>query len=182
MDFPNSNFWNYSSQVWTLPEVEKLSLELQNEFDTNINILFYSCWLGDKNRCLSDDDLQVLLDTIQPWQTIIKPLRDSREMMQKSLIAMPKQLAKQTLGNISEMELNAEHMTQLAMEKALNPEKLATCAKQSNIESSLKNIKTYLTSLEGGSSNEPMLNKIGQLLSAIYGDEQSVQLALMSKN
>ena len=66
MDFPNSEFWNYSTQIWNLPDVKKICLTLQNNFDTDTNMLLYCCWVGDKNLNLNDDDLQSLLDTIQP--------------------------------------------------------------------------------------------------------------------
>jgi len=181
MDFPNSELWNYSTQTWTLPEVELTCLEMQNDYDININILLYCCWVGDKSLLLNDDDMQTLLDTVQPWQIIIKPLRDSRKMMQQQLIAMPANMVDQTVANISEMELNAEHMTQLAMEKVLKQESISSASDQSNIECSLNNIKVYINSLEGISSISDVMPQISQLLIAIYQDEEAVQMAMMSQ-
>lgn len=180
MDFPTSEFWNYSTQIWTLPEVESICLEMQNNFDANVNILLYCCWVGDKKLTLSDDDLQMLLDTIQPWQTMIKPLRDSRKMMQQHLIAMPSELIEQTICNMNEMELNAEHMAQLAMEKVLHPDRMSACSSESELECSLQNINTYIKSMEGISSSDNPMTQISQLLTAIYQDEEGVQLALMN--
>jgi len=184
MDFPNSEFWNYSTQAWTLPEVEAICLALQNDIDANINILLYCCWVGDKNRRLNDDDLQTLLDTIQPWQTIIKPLRESRKMIQQQAIAMPTRLKDQTITNMSEMELNAEHMAQLALEKALKPEDISPCnttdENQTNgVGCSLKNIKSYLNTLDSITSIDAILPQISQLLSAVFQDEEAVQIAMM---
>jgi uncharacterized protein (TIGR02444 family) len=181
MDFPNSEFWNYSSQIWTLPEVESTCLELQNNFDANVNLLLYCCWIGDKNLNLNDDDLQILLDTIQPWQTIIAPLRDSRKMMQQQLIAMPADMQNQTVANITEMELNAEHMAQLALEKALKPEKISACENQNHIECSLNNINSYINSLEGATPTDEIMPLINALLTAIFQDAESVQIAMMSQ-
>lgn len=180
MDFPNSELWTYSTQIWTLPEVETICLELQNSYDANINMLLYCCWVGDKNLNLNDDDLQTLLDAVQPWQTIIKPLRDSRKMMQQHLIAMPAEMVDQTVTNISEMELNAEHMTQLALEKALKPGKISSCESLDNIECSLNNIKAYISSLDSISSVNEIMPQISQLLTAIFQDEEAVQMAMMS--
>ena len=181
MDFPNSELWNYSTQIWTLPEVERICIDMQNDHDINVNILLYCCWAGEKNLILSDDDMQALLDTVQPWQTIIKPLRDSRKMMQQHLIAMPANMVDQTVANMSEMELNAEHMTQLAMEKVLKLESISPAPDQSNIECSLNNIKAYIDSLEGISSISDVMPQISQLLTAIYQDEEAVQMAMMSQ-
>lgn len=181
MDFPNSELWNYSTQIWTLPEVELICLEMQNDYDININILLYCSWVGDKKLLLNDDDMQTLLDTVQPWQIIIKPLRDSRKMMQQQLIAMPANMVDQTVANISEMELNAEHMTQLAMEKALKLESISPASDQDNIECSLNNIKTYLNALEEVSSINDVIPQISKLLTAVHQDEEAVQMAMMSQ-
>lgn len=180
MDYPNSEFWNYSTQIWTLPGLETTCLELQNKHEVNVNILLYCCWTGDKNLSINDDDLQMLLDTTQPWQTIIKPLRDSRKMMKQSLLAMPSKMVDQTLKNINEMELNAEHMEQLALEKTLNLSSISPCSNQSNIECSLTNLMTYLSSIESISSSDDLMRQLSELLNAIYQDEEAVQLALMS--
>ncbi len=181
MDFPKSEFWTYSSQIWTLPEVENICLELQSSCDANVNMLLYCCWIGDKKLNLNDDDLQLLLDTIQPWQSIIKPLRDSRRMMQQHLIAMPANMVDQTVTNMSEMEVNAEHMTQLALEKTLNLKNLNASDDLSDIESSLSNINRYLNTLDSISDNDDHVQKIGLLLNAIFQDEEAVQMAMMSQ-
>jgi len=180
MDFPNSEFWNYSTQIWTLPQVETICLDLQNNYDANVNMLLYCCWLGDKNLSFNDDDLQTLLDTIQPWQIMIKPLRDSRKMMKQHIIAMPTDMIEQTIANISEMELNAEHMSQLSLEKALKLENFSPCANLNNIECCLCNIKTYTNSLDSLASVDDIMPQISQLLIAVFQDEEAVQMAMMS--
>ncbi len=182
MDFPNSEFWNYSTQIWTLPDVEAICLDLQNNFDADINMLLYCCWVGDKSLSLSDDDLQILLDTIQPWQTIIKPLRESRKMMQQQAIAMPANMKDQTITNMSEMELNAEHMTQLALEKVIKLKDIKPCAssnENTGVGCSLGNIKSYLNTLDTDTPENEIMPKISLLLSAIFQNEEAVQIAMM---
>jgi len=124
--------------------------------------------------------MQVLLDTVKPWQTMLKPLRDSRKMMQQQLIAMPSQLVEQTVCNMNQMELNAEHMAQLALEKALSTDKISPCEGPSSIECSLFNINLYAQTLESAPSINELMPEISKLLSAIYQDEETVQMALMS--
>lgn len=175
MDFPKSEFWNYSSQIWTLPDVEAVCLDLQNDYNLNVNILLFCCWVGDRNFKLNDDDLQTLLDVIQPWQTIIEPLRDSRKMMQQNLIAMPSSLRNQTITNISEMEINAEHMAQMALEKALKYSKMSPCKSLNNIECSLSNIKLYIDAVDDVSYADKVVIQVTQLLTAIFQDEAAVQ-------
>jgi len=180
MEFPNSNLWSYTTQLWSLPEVEPICLELQNIYDTDVNILLYCCWIGDKTLNMSEDDMQVLLDTVKPWQTMIRPLRDSRKMMQQQLIAMPSHLVDQTISNMNQMELNAEHMAQLALEKVYNTNKITPNKGASRIECSFYNVSLYLQTLESIPSIDEIMPKISQLLISIYQDEEAVQVALMS--
>ncbi|VAW63064.1 hypothetical protein MNBD_GAMMA11-204 [hydrothermal vent metagenome] len=170
MQFPESAFWHYSTQIWTLPNVESTCLYLQDEFDISANILLYSCWAGDQQLCLNDDDLQILLDTIKPWQNIITPLRDSRKMMRQNLIALPSSMVKQTLENINEMELNAEHMAQLALEKALDLKQLTSCPDRTSADCCYANLNAYLQTLDNVSLDDALSSKINQLLSAVYPD------------
>ena len=172
MKFPDSTFWRYSTQVWSLPDVESTCLSLQNNFDINTNMLLYSCWAGEQSLHLSDDDLQILLDTIKPWQTIIKPLRDSRKIMQLNSIAMPSSMISQTIDNIAEMELNAEHMAQLALEKALNLKQLPSCPDQSSFVCSQSNLYAYLQTLDNNLAIDEIKPEIKQLLNAIYQDKK----------
>ncbi|VAW57254.1 hypothetical protein MNBD_GAMMA07-1351 [hydrothermal vent metagenome] len=180
MDFPNSEFWNYSAQIWSLPEVETLCLNLQNNHAINVNILLYCYWIGAKKCILNEDDIQILLDTAQPWQTIIAPLRDSRKMMQQHLVAMPANMRKQTVFNINEMEINAEHMTQIALEKALNLENITPYKNHNDIECSFNNVKIYLDSLENETTIDEITRQIIELHMAIFQDKEAVQVATMS--
>ena len=175
MEFPNSDFWNYSSQLWTLPGVEKICLDLQNQKQANVNILLFCCWLGDQKRSLDSGHINVLLDSIESWQTIIIPLRESRQLMQESMIAMPAPMADQTLSNISEMEINAEHMAQLSLERALVIHNLKSCDASSDLACSMANLNVYCRSLEADDWQAP----VNDLLNAIYQDEEAMQLALM---
>jgi len=180
MEFPDSNLWTHTSQLWTLPEVESICLELQSMYDADVNMLLYCCWIGNKSLSMNEDDMQTLLDTVTPWQTMIKPLRDSRKMMQQQLIAMPSHLVDKTINNMNQMELNAEHMTQLALEKAFSTEKISPSNGPSTVECSFHNINLYLQALESIPSIDEVMPKISQLLNAIYQDEEAVQVALMS--
>jgi len=104
--------------------------------------------------------------------------------MQQQTIAMSAKLKDQTITHMNEMELNAEHMAQLALEKALKPETMPPCNTpgenpSGDIDCSLRNIKTYINTLDGLSSAEEIMPQISQLLGAIFQDEEAVQMAMM---
>ena len=180
MEFPNSELWNYATQIWSLPEVESNCLNLQDDFSVDINILMFCLWAGGEKYCFNEDDLQVLLDTVKPWQTMINPLRDARKMMQHQMIAMPSGMVDQTIGNMKEMELNAEHMALLALEKALSIEAIKQEKDASEIECSLKNINLYFQSQEETANMSEANAKVAELLNNIYQDEEAIQVALMT--
>lgn len=181
MDYPQSELWNYSSHIWTLPGVEDLCIRLQTEYDADVNLLIYCLWLGEQKRCLNDDDLQVMLDTVKPWQTMIKPLRDSRRMMQQQMIAMPGELVEQSIANMKEMEINAEHMAQLALEKALDPNEIQCVEDVSIADCGLGNLQLYMLSRESIDNINDVTVLLGELLGAVCTDEEAVQTALMNQ-
>ncbi len=179
MEFPTSEFWNYSRQIWALPAIEDSCIRLQNEHGLNVNLLLFCCWTGEQQICLTDDHIQCLLEAAESWETVIKPLRESRIMMKQNLIAMPADIVEQTLMNISDMELNAEHMEQMSLEKSLPIKEFDRCD-ASGVECSLNNLNTYLKSLALKDSGAELNNQLSQLLSHISGDEEAVQMAMMS--
>lgn len=181
MDYPKSELWNYSTHIWTLPGVEDLCINLQTEYDANVNLLIYCLWLGEQKRCLNEDDLQVMLDTVKPWQTMIKPLRDSRRMMQQQMIAMPGELVEQSIANMKEMEINAEHMAQMALEKALNSDNIQSAEDVSTADCSLANLQLYMLSRDSIDNINDVTVLLGELLSAVCSDEEAVQTALMNQ-
>lgn len=179
MEFPTSEFWNYSSQMWSLPEVESICLELQNQHDLNVNLLLFCCWIGEQQLRLDENQVKTLVEAAEPWETVIKPLRSSRDVMKQQLLAMPAELIDQTVKNITEMELNAEHMQQISLEKAISLEQFSSCESESGIECSLCNLKCYIDQANLQSA-EGIDAQLGQLLNHLYQDEEAVQLAMMS--
>ena len=181
MDYPESALWTYSTNIWTLPDVEDLCIRLQTEYDADVNLLIYCLWLGEAKRRLNEDDLQVMLDTVKPWQTMIKPLRDSRRMMQQQMIAMPGELVEQSIANMKEMEINAEHMAQLALEKALNSDNIQSAENVSTADCGLANLQLYMLSRDSIDNINDVTVLLGELLSAVCTDEEAVQMALMNQ-
>ena len=179
MKFPDSELWNYATQIYQIPEVEGSCLELQNQYDADVNILLYCCWVSEQKHRLSGEDIQILQTTTAPWQTILKPLRDARQMMKQHIILIPSEQQNQTIDNMSEIELNAEHMAQLALEGCLDISQREREAEMSAADCCAQNIYTYLQQLEGVKSISDISEPVSQLLSAIYEDEEAVQMALM---
>lgn len=180
MNFPDSDFWNYSIQVYQIPEVEQACLKLQNNFQADVNLLLYCCWAGENKVQLTMDNIQQLIITAQPWQNIIQPLRDSRRLLKDEVTALDNNIAIETRNNLMEMELNAEHMAQLAIEKILDLSSLSQDKDQPASHYASSNAALYLLQLSSTPSLNEISESIVQLLDAIYQDPESIQSALMS--
>ena len=153
---------------------------MQNSFEADVNILLYCCWLAEQGIELDTQDIQRLIAASQPWQTsMIKPLRDARNMMKQHIIALPSEMLEQTIANISEMELNAEHMAQLSLEKAINTKTRQKNSEKNPVEIAAHNLALYSKALESIAANSNIMTYLGVLLYAIFQDNEATQSALM---
>ena len=181
MKFPPSEFWSYSSDVYQHPEIEKVCLNMQNQYQADVNILLYCCWTGGKQIQLSENDIEILIKTSQPWQeNILKHLRAARSTLKTSSIAIPNEQRKKTCDNICEMELNAEHMNQLALEKAINLNKRS---KQKTLESqhcATNNLTLYCQQLSALPSIEQITTDLEQMISTLFMNDDSSQRATIN--
>jgi len=179
MKFPNSELWCYSTQVYTIVEVEKSCLQLQNEFEADVNILLYCCWAGEKKCLLNNEELSAIQTVTTPWQRILKPLRDARQMMKQHVVPIPADQRQQTVTNMSELELNAEHMEQLALESCIDFTAKTPSSEQSSADCCAQNLFVYLQLLDAVNSTNDITEWVTTLLNGIYQDDETVQMALM---
>jgi len=180
MNFPDSDFWNYSLQIYQIPQVEQACLSLQNTFAADINLILYCCWAGENKVSLSLSNIQQLITAAQPWQKVIQPLRESRQLLKNEVTALDNGIAIETSNNLKEMELNAEHMSQLAIEKALDLSSMSGDEEHSASHYASSNTALYLLQLDSLSSLSEVNECLTQLLDAIYQDPETIQSTLMA--
>lgn len=181
MNFPDSDFWNYSVQLFQIPEVESQCLSLQDDYNADVNVLLCCCWAAEQAIELNTDDIQSLVETSRPWQTtIIGPIRDTRRLMKQNVMAMPSKMSDDTLDKLREMELNAEHMAQLALEKAIREHQQPATDDISAVECATRNSLRYLQQLDSDADINNATQHLSALLEAIYQDSESIQVALMT--
>ena len=97
--------------------------------------------------------------------------------MKQHIIAMPSELLDQTVSNLSEMELNAEHMSQLALEKIMDLNEVVD--KEPAVACATLNTSIYLQQLESISSINDVTEQLNKLLNAVYQNAEAVQVSLM---
>lgn len=105
------SLWAFATAVYNEPEVEKLSLELQERNNANVNILLWAAWLQQAEIGLSRDVLDDVIATVESVSLVtVNRLRSVRRDIKEitSFTRVQSQM-------ISKLILNAE----LAIEKVL---------------------------------------------------------------
>lgn len=106
-----TSLWDFATSVYSQPEVEQLSLELQERYNANVNILLWAVWLQEANIALSRDVLDDVIATVESISLVtVNRLRSVRRDIKEinSFTRVQRQM-------INKLILNAE----LAIEKVL---------------------------------------------------------------
>jgi uncharacterized protein (TIGR02444 family) len=149
-----SAFWDFSLRVYAQPEVAAACLGLQERHGLDVNLLLLGCWLGAHAQGrLPEPVWRDLCAQVAVWQTqVVAPLRQVRQRLKGMLPAGvsnandPLTLLRRT---VSECELDAEHLEQLMLERAV-----AMCALETPVDcdrpdergcaAAAANLKAYL--------------------------------------
>ena len=175
MQFPDSGFWNFSISFYPLPDIEQSCLQLQDNFELNVNLVLFCHWLAiEKQQPLDSNQWQQLIVTTQPWEEILKPLRESRRMIKHHPIAWPSDFKQETSNGVSNIEINTEHMQQLAIEQAW--QQMNTASSDESCENIINhNIKYYLIATNSSFSADAISAETETLLKASLGFQANNQ-------
>lgn len=168
MQFPDSDFWDFSIIFYQLAGVEQSCLELQDSFNLNVNLILFCHWLAlEKKQCLTTNQWQQLIDITLPWESIIKPLRESRRTIKNSIIAWPEDFKQETIQGILNAELNTERMQQLSIEQSWK--KIKPSSTNDTFEEVISgNISLYLSATHQNIPDEILNAKLQPLLTACH--------------
>lgn len=175
-DLPQSEFWDFSIDVYARPEVSKLCLDLQDNYGADINMVLFACWLGNSGRGLvTVSAWRAMILRLTRWrEQVIKPLRGVRQMLKHEHLA-PERMRQQ----VFESELEAEHIEQLVLEREWGSGRRSLVTSSSRkTEDMIENLVTYLRA-----ENIPFDNKLAyrceRLIKLISGllDDKLIRLA-----
>lgn len=105
------SLWDFATNVYRQDEVERLSLEMQDKYNANVNILLWAVWIQEVNITLSKEVLEDVTSTVDAVsQVTVNRLRGVRRDIKEvgGFTRVQSQM-------ISKLILNAE----LAIEKVL---------------------------------------------------------------
>ena len=113
---PHHPFWDFSLRVYGQPGVAPACLELQDRHGLDVNLLLLCCWLGHCQKAKpSRAQVAALADAVAAWHNdVVRPLRQARRRLKAPDAAIPPALAEALRREVKRIELDAEHIEQLA--------------------------------------------------------------------
>ncbi len=160
--FPDSAFWDFSLEVYRRPGVAEACLALQARHGLDVNLLLFCCWAGRRGRVLCVGDFAGLEAAVGDWhRRVVQPLREVRRWLRDRPANFDEQ-AKALRAEIKGRELDAEHIEQLLLDRALPIPPGAPSA-----AAAAGNLEAYLTSI-GAARGAGDTADIGTLLRGAF--------------
>lgn len=173
MDFPESEFWNFSLAEYGSAGVGSACLRLQDERGLNVNLLLFCAWLGSTGRGVLDEEAwQELVRWTRSWdEQVVLPLRQVRQ----SLKTEAERLVETLRARVGCCELSAEHLVQLRMEKAAGGRLPRALPAEDALQQVVTNLRAYLGASRVSLAQED-LKSIRAILRAAVPSATTAQL------
>ncbi len=174
MNVPESeDFWQWSLSHYARKDVEKLLLQLQDEFDFNVNIALWCCWCAEIYETAPDLALRHAIDQTGAWSAhVTGPLRAVRRFL-KTHRETHSAASENLREKIKQGELDAEKEEQSRLQRladsALTPlgAEIVDSAAERRQRARL-NLAAYAALIGAGKRNRFMVSLLEELSERIY--------------
>lgn len=166
MTLQSTSFWNFSNQLYDRNGIANICLQIQTEFDLDVNLLLFCYWLANFDYVVTESEWHQILEFSKDWKrNIVQPLRNSRNSLKAELINHDLMAQCTALRErIKIEELAAEKIQQEFIQAStrLTDEK----SQPFSNEQALNNV-SYLFSKLGTEANERLFKKLEKISSAV---------------
>jgi len=77
-----TNLWDFACQSYARPDVERLCLRLQDDWQAEVGLLLWLAWLESLGHQLNTEQLRWAQAQTAPWRTqVLEPLRQLRRQI-----------------------------------------------------------------------------------------------------
>lgn len=139
-------FWSISLQLYASKKVESACLYLQDEFECNVNLLLFSCWMAWRfNTSLDVDTYKRLNQAVSHFHgNVILPLRNTRRQLDQRFVQIDTKALATLQCQLASLELQAERVEQSILITHHNVRcGTADVSLEAKIETAYQNIMTY---------------------------------------
>jgi uncharacterized protein (TIGR02444 family) len=153
---PDCAFWDFSLAAYARPGVAPACLALQERHGADVNLLLYACWLGASGRgALEAGRLAEAEALVGGWhRDVVRSLRGARQRLKANPDPAPPELALSLRRKLGALELEAEHLEQLALAGLAPPPPAKTAAPAALASAAVKGAMLYLRKLGAGLDGE----------------------------
>lgn len=108
-----AQFWQFSLNYYGIREVKAACLNLQNQFNGNVNFLLLLVWLDKQKLAIQAEDWSIIEKTLEQSETLLIPYRELRRKLKNQV---PEPLYREAL----EFELQLEQNQQSQLVEQIN--------------------------------------------------------------
>jgi uncharacterized protein (TIGR02444 family) len=118
-------FWNFSQKIYAAPGVQQECLDLQDNFDVDVNVLLFCAYAGAWwGVSLTDADIHDIESAVSGWRdAVVKPLRAHRQAMKSAIENLNPDVrtsGEAMRSRIKAVELEGERIEQCMLAEWLN--------------------------------------------------------------
>jgi uncharacterized protein (TIGR02444 family) len=120
LDFPDSEFWDFSVKLYAAPGVAPACLALQERHGADVNALMLCVWLAASGRGpVAAPKLDAAFAAAAGWHAeVVRALRAVRKRLKSPVGPVDQGLAQALRARIQKIEIDAEHIEQLTLAAA----------------------------------------------------------------
>jgi uncharacterized protein (TIGR02444 family) len=137
-----SSFWTFSLQAYAEQAIADVCLNLQDQFDADVNVLLFMLWSADQGRRISLQEVRDIIALVTPWQIqVVRPLRLARQSLKTPPADWPDQEIKALRQRVKADELEAERLQQQALARFAEENEIGQ--PDTAVAASVSNLKNY---------------------------------------
>jgi len=154
LDFPRNDFWDFTLEAHGKKGVHEACLHLQREYELDINVLFFCCWVGASGAgALARERMRRIVDETAGWQeSVVRPVWRARWKLKNGCGDYPRDLVEALRKDLVRSEVDAERIEQLHLASLAPDGRHTDKPWEKRLGDTLNSLREYLVLVMEGSS------------------------------
>jgi uncharacterized protein (TIGR02444 family) len=163
--------WRFSLERYDRPHVERLSLELQDRYGFDVNLIFFCLWLADaRGEALGHQGIEMLRRAAAPAnENLVAPIRAARRWLKgRAGAGTPEDAGRSLYEAVKAIELRCERLVQHALVEQLG-EVLPREQAGNPLAAAVASLEAYAALL---SADDDVVRTLRELASRTIGQDE----------